>query len=94
MRGVGEEEASATQRRLPNDWRSAAKPQGSAATEGFVSCNGRVRQQGLAFNSFSDDAEAYGRCNHAYGRAAGSELNGESGCWLSTDSTYANNDGL
>jgi hypothetical protein len=31
--------------RPPNDWRSAARPRGSAATEGLVSCNGRVRQQ-------------------------------------------------
>jgi hypothetical protein len=27
-----------------NDWRSAARPRGRAATEGLVSCNGRVRQ--------------------------------------------------
>jgi hypothetical protein len=30
-------------RRLHNDWRSAARPRRSAATEGLVSCNGLVR---------------------------------------------------
>jgi hypothetical protein len=36
-----------------NDWRSAAWPRRSAATEGHVSCNGRVRLRGTRFEHAS-----------------------------------------
>jgi hypothetical protein len=42
----------------PNDWRSAARPRGSAATEGLVSCNVRVRLQSVQLSSGRVDVDS------------------------------------